>query len=421
MHEKTVLDNGLRIVSSTMPHTRSVCICVFMGAGSRYESPDQVGVSHFLEHLCFKGTERRPTSMDISETIDGVGGVLNAVTDKELTVYWAKVARSHFRLALDLLADMIRCSKLDPAEVENERKVIIEELNGCMDSPQSRVDVLIDEVLWPDQPLGRYVVGNKDTIATIDRRIMLDYLNRHYIPTNAVVSVAGDVGHDEVVQTVADALGDWPGGEPGSWVAAENSQDGPRLAIVPRKIEQTQVCLAVHGLHHLHPNRFALDLLNVVLGEGMSSRLFMELRERRGLAYEIYSHASYFRDSGSVGVYAGVHPTNVRAAIGAILEELARLRDEAIPEKEIVKAKELSKGHLLLRMEDTRSVAGWTGGQELLTDRIRDVDEIVSLVDAVTADDLQEVARQLLQTSKLNLALVGPVRKGDRLERLLKL
>jgi predicted Zn-dependent peptidase len=421
MYQKTVLNNGLRIVTSEMPHTRSVCISIFIGAGSRYELPEQAGLSHFVEHLCFKGTEKRPTSKEISETIDGVGGVLNGGTDKELTVYWVKVARPHYPVALDLLFDMLRNSKFDPVEMENERKVIIEELNMSMDSPQSRVDTLIDEVVWPDQALGRDVAGSKDTVTAMNRQMILDHMSRLYVPANSVISVAGDIGHDEVVDSIVKAFGDWQVGLAADWFPAEDSQEAPRLKIEPRKTEQVHLCMAVRGLSSQHPDRFILDMLNMVLGEGMSSRLFLELRERRGLAYDIHSHVSYFRDSGSLAIYAGVDPGKIELTADAILQELVRLRDELIPEVEIVKAKEMGKGRLLLRMEETRSVSGWMGGQELLTGRILTVDEVVSIVDSITSSDIKRVARDLFLTSKLNLALVGPVRGKKRLEKLLKL
>jgi len=419
--QKTVLNNGLRIVTSAMPHTRSVCISIFIGAGSRYEQPHEAGLSHFVEHLCFKGTEKRPTAKEISETIDGVGGVLNGGTDKELTVYWVKVARPHYLVALDLLVDMLRNSKFDPVEMENERKVIIEELNMSMDSPQSRVDILIDEVMWPDQALGRDIAGNKDTVSAISRQMVLDYLPRFYIPGNTVLSVAGDISHEEVVDSVAKAFGDWTVGVAGALFPAENSQDAPRLRAESRKTEQVHLCLSVRGVSHQHPDRFILDLLNVVLGEGMSSRLFLELREKRGLAYDIHSHVTYFRDSGSLAIYAGVDPKKLDLTVEAVLSELMRLRDEPIPEAEITKAKEMGKGRLLLRMEDTRSVAGWMGGQELLNGKILTVDEVVAIVDAITASEIRRVARELFFTSKLSLALVGPARNKGRLQKLLRL
>jgi predicted Zn-dependent peptidase len=394
---------------------------MFIGAGSRYELPEQAGLSHFVEHLCFKGTEKRPTAKEISETIDCVGGVLNGGTDKELTVYWVKVARPHFSTALDLLVDMLRNSKFDPGEMENERKVIIEELKMSMDSPQSRVDTIIDEVIWPDQALGRDVAGTKETVSSFNREIMLDYLPRLYLPGNTVISVTGDISHEEVVASVSKLMGDWPDGVPISWLSAENTQESPRLRSEQRKTEQVHFCLALRGLDNMHPDRFALDLLNVILGEGMSSRLFLELRERKGLAYDIHSHVSYYRDSGSLSVYAGVDPKKLESAIDAIIREIVSLRDEPVPEVELVKAKEMGKGRLMLRMEDTRSVAGWIGGQELLTNQIFTLDEVTEKVDAVTTGDIRNVARKLFLTSKINFALVGPVRSTGKLEKLLKL
>ncbi len=421
MYKKTVLGNGLRVVTSFMPHTRSVCVCIFVGAGSRYEAGEEAGVSHFVEHLCFKGTQRRPTAKEISEAIDGVGGVLNGATDKELTVYWAKVARSHFTLALDLLVDMLRNSKFDPVEMGNERKVIIEELNSCMDSPQSRVDTLVDEVIWPNQPLGRDVAGTKETVAAIDRGTIVGFLSRHYLPGNTVVGVAGDIGDDEVVDAVAEVLRDWPDGAAGRWFPANDSQNAPRLVVEQRQTEQVQLCLAVRGLGNTHPDRFALDVLNLVLGEGMSSRLFQEIRERQGLAYDVHSQVSHYHDSGSVNVWSGVDPKRLEEAIQAILAEMAKLKDVQVSEAELAKAKEMGKGRLLLRMEDTRSVAGWIAGQELLTAKILTVDEVVSTLDGVTAPDVQRVARDLFNTGKLCLAVVGPSCEESRLEKLLRL
>lgn len=421
MYEKTTLPNGLRIVTSDMPHTRSVCICVFIEVGSRYELPEQGGVSHFIEHMCFKGTERRPTAKEISETIDGAGGLLNGGTDKELTVYWAKVARTHFAVALDLLVDMIRNSKHDPADIENERKVIIEELNMSMDSPQNRVDMLSDEILWPAQALGRDVAGTKETVSSIDRTTILSCMAEHYLPSSTVIGVAGDIVHSEVVSAIADLLGDWPCGAPASWWPADNSQDAPRLTTEFRKTEQVHISLAVRGLPHNHPDRFILDVLNIILGEGMSSRLFLELRERLGLSYDIHSHTSHFHDSGAVNVCAGVHPSRVEDAMEGILAEMRGLTENAVPLAEITKAKELGKGRLMLRMEDTRSVAGWMAGQELLNRYMRTVDEVVSIIDSIVPEDVQRVATDLFQTTKLSLALVGPYRRQKRLERILKL
>ncbi len=420
MYEKTTLDNGLRVLTASMPHTRSVSINFFIGAGSRYEEPEKAGVSHFIEHLAFKGTPRRPTTKDISEAIEGVGGLLNAGTDRELTVYWCKVARPHLDLALDVLVDMLRNSKFEPEEIERERKVIIEELNMSMDSPRSRVGMLIDQVVWPNQALGRDVVGTKETVSMINRPAMLDYLSRQYAPNNAVVSVAGEIDHNEVVARMNDALVNWTQATPISWYPAEDGQGSPRVQVEQRETEQAHLCLALPGLPYVHPDRYTLDLLDVILGQGMSSRLFLEIRERRGLAYDVHSFVTHYRDAGTLTVYAGVDPKQAGPTVEGILAELNRLK-EGIPEAELTKAKELSKGRLLLRMEDTRSVASWIGAQELLVGRIRSVDDVTAIIDSIAAEDLQRVAAELLTTEKLNLALVGPFESGERFQALLKL
>lgn len=407
-----------------MPHTRSVSICFFIAVGSRYETEAQAGVSHFIEHLCFKGTQKRPTAKEISETIEGVGGILNGGTDKELTVYWCKVAQPHFSLAVEVLVDMLLHSRFDPQDIERERQVIIEEINMSKDSPLQRVDMLIDELLWPNHPLGRDVAGNKETVAAITRDIMLDYLAGQYQPNNTVVTIAGDIQHQEMVTAISRATGNWtnPGSqqERSGYSAYKEQPASGGLHIETRDTEQTHLCLALPGLSLLHPKRFTLDLLNVILGEGMSSRLFVEIRDKLGLVYSIHSHVEHFLDSGSVTVYAGVESRNLQVAIKAILEQLSQLK-ETVPESELSKAKELSKGRLLLRMEDSRNVAGWLGGQEILTGRILSLDQVVSIIDAITADQLKQLAQELLVGSRLRLAVVGPIANDEPLGELLKL
>lgn len=420
MHKLTRLDNGLRIVTSSIPNTYSVCVALFVGAGSRYESDAEAGVSHFLEHILFKGSERWPTSRELSEVIEGVGGILNGGTDKELTIYWTKVARLHFPLAVDLLADMLLYPRFRLDDVEKERQVIIEEINMSRDSPSQLVDLLIDEVLWPQQALGRDVGGTRETVGSFTRQDLVNYRARQYLPTNTVISVAGDVEHDEVVERMGRHFASWGKGEPQHLYPAQDNQTSPRIKVENKETEQVNFCLALKGISASHPQRFTLGLLNVILGEGMSSRLFLEIREKRGLAYEVHSYPQFFLDAGSLVVYAGVDPQKVEAAVQAILDELAKLKDP-IPESEIVKAREFFKGRMLLRMEDTRSVSGFLGGQLLLSGRILTIDEIIARIDAVTAEDLRDVASKIIVTPKLNMAAVGPRVNAGRLEGLLKL
>jgi predicted Zn-dependent peptidase len=417
MHRQTTLDNGLRVITETMSQTRSVAICIFIGVGSRYESEPQAGVSHFIEHLCFKGTTKRPSSQEISEAIEGVGGIINAGTDKELTVYWCKVAQPHFTLALDVLADIILNSRFEPAEIERERQVITEEINMSLDSPSQLVNMLIDELLWPGHPLGRDIAGTKESVAAINREMIVDYLGHKYLPANTVVSIAGAGEHGEMVGAVEKALGGWTEIRPDPTYSPYKEREFPRLRIEAKETEQAHLCLALSGLPQLHPKRFTLDLLDVILGKGMSSRLFTEIRDRLGLAYSIHSYAEHFADTGSIAVYAGVEPKNLRVAVKAILEQLARLK-EPVPQAELTKAKELSKGRLLLSMEDSRAVAGWTGGQEILTRRILSVDQVIAIIDAITAEEIKELAQELLVSNQLRLAVVGPV-ADEPLEELL--
>ena len=420
MYQKTTLDNGLRLITTTMPHTRAVTVSFFIGTGSRYETETQAGVSHFIEHICFKGTSKRPTAREISTAIEGVGGILNGGTDKELTVYWCKVAQPSFPTALDVLVDMLLNSRFDPADIEKERQVIIEEINMSNDSPPQRVAMLIDELLWPEHPLGRDVAGSKESVAAITRDMLLGYLTGQYQPGNTVLSVAGDIQHQEIVTTINQILGKWSGQQSHSKYLAYREQPVQRLRIETRDLEQVQLCLALPGLPLLHPKRFSLDMLNVILGAGMSSRLFSQIRDKLGLAYSINSFVDHLLDTGSIIISAGVDTKNLPAAIQAILEELSQLK-EIVPESELNKAKEFSKGRLLLRMEDSHSVAGWMGGQEILTGRILTVDEVVSIIDAITAKELQQLAQELLVGDKLHLAVVGPVPPDEPLAELLKL
>ncbi len=419
MYERSVLPNGLRVLTSHMPHTRSVSIGFFIAAGSRYETDEQSGAFHFVEHLLFKGTERRPTPQEISETIERVGGSMNGSTDREVTAYWAKVPGFHFPTTVDLLADLLRNSTFDAEEMEKERGVILEELAMVNDHPDDRVGALIDLILWPDQPLGRDPGGTPDSVRALTRDALLECMGPQYVPSNTVVSVAGEVTHDQVVGLLTEHMGDWASGAPRSWYPARNGQSEPRVRVEWRKTDQAHVCLAVRGLSSTDPQRYTMGLLNSILGEGMSSRLFLELREKRGLVYSAYSTASHYKDAGALLVYFAVHPKNAASALEAALEELRKLARTA-PEEELAKVKEMVKGRLLLRMEDTRSVAFWGGSQELLLDRVLTVDEIAAKIDAVEAEEVRALAESLVTPESLNLAVVGPFRSSARFERVLR-
>ena len=418
--QKTTLGNGLRVVTSEMPYTRSVSICVYIGVGSRYETDEQAGVSHYIEHMVFKGTERRPEPQMISGEIEGTGGIINAGTEHELTVIWCKVAQPHFESSLDLMLDVVRNSVFEPDAIENERLVVFEELNMINDYPNYKVDALIDEMLWPDHPLGRDIAGSRETVSAINQDTLLEHIQTYYTPTNIVISVAGNVNHENVVGLIEGMCDGWRSTGKKTWAPFDGDQSAANTRLEYRRTEQTHLSIAVPGVSLVHPDRYVLDLISVMLGEGMSSRLFVEVREKRGLAYDVHSGVAHFMDTGAFVISAGVDPKRVYDAVQTILDQVSGIRD-GVPEEELEKAKNLSTGRLLLRMEDSRAVAGWMGNQELLLGKIAHPDDIVSRVKEVTTTDIERLANEVLLTDRLNMAVVGPCRGQRRLERMLQL
>ena len=420
MHQRLVLDNQLRLLTSSMPHTRSVSILVCVGAGSRYEPAETAGLSHFLEHLPFKGTERWPTAGAVSEAIEGVGGVMNASTDREMTVFWCKVPQFHFKTAFAVLMDMILHPILDPEEVEKEREVIQEELRMTQDIPSYRVDTLIDEVLWPDQAMGRDVGGTLESVNDITQSQIREYMDKQYNPANTVVAVAGNVSHEEVADLLEDTTSNWSPRTALPWEPATGAPAEATVRVEQKRSDQSHLCLALPGLSLDHADRYALTMLNVILGDGMSSRLFMNLREQKSLAYDVNSSTNFFKDCGSLVVYCGVEPKKSREAVRAVIKELDGMREEP-PAKELTKAKEYTKGRLMLRMEDSRSVASWLGSQEMLQGEVSTPEQVADRIDAVEAADVARVARDLFQQEQLRLAVVGPHRGEKGFLNLLKL
>jgi predicted Zn-dependent peptidase len=415
------LDNGLHLIVNEVPHARSVSLVFFIGVGGCYEAEHETGISHFIEHVCFKGTNKRKSAREISETIESVGGIINGGTDKEFTVYWVRVTNQHFPLGLDVLTDLIRNPRFDVEDVERERLVIIEEIKMSLDSPRQRVDMLIDELLWPGQPLGRDVAGTRESLSNLGQQQIVDYYKQHYVPNNIVVSIAGDIQQLEARHRIEQYIGDWTAGRKTFRYPSDSAQKGIPLSIEYRDTEQVHLCLGIRGVSILHPDRFAVDLFSIVLGEGMSSRLFSEVRENLGLAYEINSSTEHYIDSGSIVIRAGVDTQKTNNALITIIERLSRIGND-ITETELARAKEISKGRLLLAMENTRNVANWSGAQELLTGQILTVEQIIDLVDSVTIEDIRRVVQALVTTENLKLAIIGPVKEEeDELARLLRL
>ena len=409
MYRKTVLPNGLRLLSQEMPHTLSVSICFFVGTGSRYETEPLSGISHFIEHVLFRGTEKRPTSRSISESIEGIGGILNGGTDRETTVYWAKAPRDHFVSTLDTLSDMLLNSKFDPSDIEKERQVIVEEIHMSEDQPDAKACQLIDTILWPDHPLGRDIAGTEKSVAAITRGDMREYMAQHYLPENTVIAIAGGVAQKDIVSAIKDKLGDWqPGSNKSPSFSPFTGADGKRFVVEKRDIEQDHFLLALPALSISDSRRYTESLLNVILGEGMSSRLFSEIRDKMGLAYAIHSYAEFLKDTGALTVAASVDPDNLMKALEAVIKELNLLKT-TLTAQELAKAKELSKGRLALRLEDSRHVASWLGGQEILSGEVLTPEDVIKRIDAVTLTDLKDLADELIHEDKMRLSLVGPV------------
>jgi predicted Zn-dependent peptidase len=408
MYELTTLDNGLRILTVRMPHFQSVSMGFFLGVGSRYESEAMSGASHFVEHMLFKGTTSRPTAWDIAEAIEGKGGMVNASTGLEMTLFWAKVAAAHLPEALDVLSDMLLNATFDPLELEKERAVISEEINYSLDTPFSLVMLLANSLQWPNHPLGRDIAGTRDSVATISRESLLSHMSDHYRPGGTILGLAGHVEHQDVVEWANANLANWEPAPRVPWEPAPPDHEGPKLHLEVKDSEQAHLNFSFSALPRTDPDRFALRLLNVILGEGMRSRLFQEVRERLGLAYSVDSYASTLQDTGAFGIYAGVGTDRAQEAIRAILYQLDRLRQEPVSEHELEKAKEFVRGRTALSLEDPFAVAAWFIRQVLLAPEVLDPDETVARIDAVEARDIQRLAQTLFREERLNLAVVGP-------------
>src|SRR6266542_3036259 len=359
--------------------------------------------------MLFSRTDYYPTAQLISGTIECVGGVLIAATDKDLTVYWAKVASRHADLAFDLLADMVRRPLLDSAELAKEKKVVLEELGLAQDAPAEWVHQLMSELLWPDQPLGWEIAGTPDTVNAQTCDSLLSYVRRGYGPQNAVLVVAGDAQPGHVLQIASEKLVD-PGDPPPTFLpATEPSTNGrPRVKTQSRETEQAYLCVGGPALSRSDPDRYALRLANAILGDGMSSRLFLEVREKRGLAYDVHSYANAFHDVGAVVVSAGVEPEQIEPAMQAIVQEVDRMRQSPPPVAELRKIKEYLKGRTVLSLEDSASVAQWYASQELLTDELLVPDEVLDRIEAVTAQDVLAVSQRIFTDRWLNLAAIAP-------------
>ncbi|HSX00732.1 MAG TPA: pitrilysin family protein [Candidatus Saccharimonas sp.] len=406
---ETTLANGLKIITAEMAEARSVTANIVVGTGSRYEEfKTNGGVSHFLEHLLFKGSAKYPTAEVIAEAIDAVGGFNNAYTSEDLTLYYIKVPGQHRELALDILADMVAHPVLDAAEVDRERGVIIEEMNVWRDDPARFIGTMIPELIFPDNPLGKDIIGTEEVIRQIAVGDIRAYMQQHYTPGNTVVAVAGQVKHEEVVRQMQAALGDLKKGELVK-VPEVGETLSERLSVAQAKpTAQAHFVIGARAYGYDHPDDPAAKLLAAILGRGMSSRLFINVRERQGLAYTVYSEINNYTDTGIFHAYAGVTLEKVPEAIRSVLDELERIREEAVGEAELRKAKQQLRAGLEMGLESNGAVADRIGTQLLLLGRAKTVEEMLAELEAVTSADVQRVAQAMLAPERLRLAIIAP-------------
>ena len=408
-YHKTTLPNGVRVVTGPMTGVKSATLILSYTVGSRYEPAPVSGVSHFLEHMLFKGTERRPDPKQISVEIEGVGGVLNAATSREGTSYWFKAPSFHFASSYDVLGDIARNSVIDPGELEKERLVILEEIRSIQDSPEELVHDVIDEVVWGDQPIGRSIAGTEETVGGIDRAAMVDFWRRNYGPSRLVVAAGGDVDHDEVVALTEGYFGDLTEpAAPDETTPTVEDQAAARVRLIERDTEQAHLCIGLPALPYSTERRYVQSTIEAILSSGMSSRLFQEIREKRGLVYSVFGYFRPYADVGQGVLAAGTDLERVEETVEALVAELRKLRDEPVPEEELRRTKELRKGRLLMGFEDSRSVAAWIGSQEATYGEIKTPEEVMARIEEVTAGEVQELAQELFRPELLSLALVGP-------------
>ena len=415
--QRDTLDNGLRVLTANLPYAQSVAVMVMLAAGSRYETPEASGIAHFAEHMFFKGTERRPTAREIAGEIDAIGGEFNAFTGKENTTYYVKCAAEHRDVALDVLVDMLRNARFVEEEIEREKGVIVEEMNMYYDTPRDYIGGVYEQLLWGDQPLGRDIIGNKDTIRDATRETFMSYLDRWYRPSRMVVGVAGRIG-DGLLERVQELLGDLADEDTGEPEPTAPHANG-RVQVSTKQSEQAHISLGVHSRPLDHPDRYALQLLATTLGGGMSSRLFTEVRERRGLAYYVYGLNHSYTDAGTLYTQAGVDIARIDDAVTTIAAELRKIAAEPLPPAELEKARNFAKGRFVLQLESPQGLMMFGLRKEVLERRLPDPEEIVRGLDAVTSDDVARVAGELITSDRLRLAVIGPFDDAARFEALL--
>ncbi|MFA6190526.1 MAG: pitrilysin family protein [Candidatus Staskawiczbacteria bacterium] len=423
LYKKTTLDNGLRIITVPVENANSITVLILVGTGSKYETKDINGISHFLEHMFFKGTIKRPSTLNISETLDSVGGEYNAFTSKEVTGFWAKVDKKHADVAIDWISDIFLNSQFDEKEMEREKGVIIEEVNMYLDTPTAYIGDLWEELLYGDQPAGWKVIGEKENILSFNREKVVDYYKSHYSSSNVIVCVAGGITREEMEEKVKTYFKGIEKNKEGIKVKVIEKQSEPEILLHYKKTDQTHFCLGVRAYDLFDERRYALSLLAIILGGNMSSRLFIKVRERNGLAYSIHTSADSTTDAGYLVTQAGIDHKNLEKSIELILQEYKDLKENKITEKELQKAKDYLKGITSLSLDSSDYQASFYGLQELFEKNIITPEEKFAKIDKISIDDINKVAEDIFLPEKLNLAVIGPYKESefDKFKKLLKI
>lgn len=409
-YKKSVLNNGISIVTEAERYFYSVTIGIWVKNGSRHESPRENGVSHFIEHMLFKGTEKR-SALDIAKEIDSIGGVINAFTTREATCYYVKVMKEHLEKALDLLTDIFLNSLFDVTEFEREKEVILQEIRMVEDTPDDYIHDLFYETFWRDFPLGRPVIGSSETVSVLTSDDLIRYMKNAYTSDRIVIAASGNIDHDELTQRFHEDFSDI--GRGGYFANAGVPVFSSNVALQKKRLEQVHLCLGTKGVSGTSDRRHAAYILNAVLGDGMSSRLFQEVRENRGLAYSVYSYLSSYEDAGLLGVYAGTSLKNLPEVLKIIVAELKRLKTEPLSEEELVSATEQIKGNIVLGLENSEARMQRLANNEIYFGRNIPVRELLKKIDGVTSADVLSLARELITQDSLNIAVLGNIRRKD--------
>jgi predicted Zn-dependent peptidase len=421
LYSKKVLKNGLTLLTVPIETAASVTMSVFVKAGSRYEEPRVNGISHFLEHLHFKGSKKYPTTKRLSEVIDAVGGEFNANTGKEHTQYYIRAAYEHFPLVFDVLTDMVQNATFDEKEMNREKGVIIEEINMYKDTPQINVESLFEELLWPGTALGRDIAGTPEVIKAMSRQDILEYRNRFYQPGNTIIAVAGQFDQELLENLVEKHWSRLPNRRFGTYKPSAHKQSKPRMKSQHKLTEQAYMVVGFGAYAYKSKYNYPLRVMSAVLGGGASSRLFLRIRERLGLAYYVSASYNNYLDAGNFTVQSGLKVSSAPQALDVILDELRKMRDKGITASELTKAKDYIKGKIALAMEDPHDKMEWYLGQEAFLGRIRTIKQMFEELDKVTREDVLKVARDIIDNDNLNLAIIGPYSDFSIFERKLKL